>query len=380
MKIGIITFWQSNDNYGQLLQCWAMQQVLKGMGHEPFLIRYNYHEYYDDAPLWKRVARIILILPYFKRQKLKRKKINYKIKNACREFDKFREEHLIKSEQYYFSPDILKQNPPEADVYITGSDQVWAQLLGNKRVLPSFLDFGPDSTRRISYAPSFARKVYPAKLERQLREALSRFDAISVRERDGVNICKKVGYDAVHVIDPTLLLDKSKYIKLITAKSTISGYIYIYSINIADASEVRWSEIRAYSQRLGLSIIVTPGSGYFEGKELFGDEVTYDYSTIHQWLSNIANAKMLVTTSFHGTVFSLILHCPVIYVPLKGHFASGNNRAEELLRNVGLENRILSDNVNIEACFVNKIDWAAVDARLSIMRIHSLEFLNKSLI
>ena len=243
MKIGIVTFWQSDDNYGQLLQCWALQQVLLKMGHEPFLIRYNYHGYYDDAPSWKRLARMILVWPYLKQMKRKRKIELNKINNICRDFDKFRDENLNMSDLYYASPDDLKNNPPQADAYIAGSDQVWAQLVGRKRSMPFFLDFGNFSTKRISYAPSFAMKTYPAKLNGKLKQALEKFDALSVREQDGVDICRNLGYDVTRVLDPTLLLEKRLYESLMSQRENQSPFIYIYSINIADAEEMRWCEL-----------------------------------------------------------------------------------------------------------------------------------------
>lgn len=379
MKIGIITFWQSYDNYGQLLQCWALQQQLIQMGHEPFLIRYNFTEFYDTDPLWKWIARRLLILPYLKRREILKNKCLHKKKNECREFDSFREKHLMMSELYYPTPYSLVQNPPDADAYITGSDQVWAQLVGTDRNMPFYLCFGKDNVRKISYAASFAMKSYPTHLNGLLKEALGHFYAISVREADGVNICMNVGFEAAHVLDPTLLLNRKTYYDLLPSVRLSSNSVYIYSVNISDAKEMRWTELKDVCNRYKFNIVVTTASGCIEGNELFGKEVLYDYASIPQWLSNIANAKMVITTSFHGVVFSLIFHTPFIYVPLKGLFAGGNNRAEEILKRVGLADRILCDEQIVEQYFVKEIDWKKVDEELSSLRINSEAFLRNAL-
>jgi len=349
------------------------------LGHSPFLIRYNYDFQKEEDPLWKRVAKLILIWPYLKQKRAESiRKRNWK-RNEIRQFDNFRQKEIIQSETYYETVSQLEANPPRADVYITGSDQVWAQLLSSHRSYPFFLCFGDKKTKRISYAPSFAMREYPEDLLGQLSMALKPFDAISVREIDGVNICKKAGYDATHVVDPTLLLKQVDYQKIIGTVGQTNPYLYIYSINIMDAEEIRWKDLSKTCVSKGLKVVVTPASGYIHGDELFGNDVTYDYASIPSWLSNIAAADMLVTTSFHGIVFALTLHCPMIYVPLKGKFASGNNRAQELLTCVGLESRIINDHTAIENYFNDSIDWEKVDHKLVEMRTLSTEFIDSAL-
>lgn len=380
MKIGIITFWQSNDNYGQLLQCWALQQQLIEMGYNPYLIRYNYAQIKEKDPYWKKIARFLLIRPYFKRRR--KNILDKKIakKNEERHFDDFRNNCLITSDNYYDTADELIDNPPEADAYITGSDQVWAQLLNNKRSFPFFLRFGDRNVRRISYAPSFAMKEYPRDLENILYDSLRQFDSISVRELEGKSICKRMGFNVEHVVDPTLLLPRSSYSKIICKNALYDHpFLYIYSINIKNAEEIRWGELKHICENQQLEVLVTPASGYIQGLELFGNNVKYDYASIPKWLSNISNARMLVTTSFHGVAFSLLFHCPVIYVPLNGEFGFGNNRAIDLLKRVGLEHRILQNNTSFMSLFSEIIDWNYVDNKLSTLKMLSINYLRNSL-
>lgn len=383
MKVGIITFWQSNDNYGQLLQCWALQQQLMKMGHEPFLIRYDFINNKPRSPIWKRVLKSVLIYPLYRKFKRTRKlreiQQAFNAKNRQRQFDLFREQKLSLSEKIYKSLSDLQCNPPIADCYIVGSDQVWAQLISFKDNQVFYLDFGDSAIRRIAYAPSFSMTEYPAHLLPLLKKQLQRFDAISVREEVGVDICKSVGFSAVRVLDPTLLLEKCDYTTLIPKNLTTASYIYVYSLNISTPDDLYWNDLNLMSQQYNLKLIVTTGSGYIPGYEIFND-VTYSYATIQQWLSYINDANLVVTSSFHGIVFSIILETPFVYIPLKGNFSSGNNRILDLLYDLGLESRILTNERSYFDIYHQVIDWTSVKNRLKGLQEQSIQYLKQSLL
>lgn len=390
MKIGVITFWNSKDNYGQLLQAWALQQWLKQNGHSPYIIRYipTTHKSKKTYKYFlKVIAKTILIYPLFckyinskRDKKLKVLVANNEIKNQKRKFDDFRKDNLSFSPHTYYSLKELQNNPPLADVYITGSDQVWAQLLNNENNRAYFLDFGEQNIKRISYAPSFSMLQYPTRLQNQLSNNLTRFNAISVREKSGVEICRTVGYDAALVCDPTLLLTQKDYLKLISPKSDEKKYIYIYSLNIQKAEDIRWTELSKLSKTSNLDVKVTTASGYVPFQELFGNEVEYDYATIQQWLTNIQNAELVVTPSFHGIVFSILLHTPFIYVPLFGNFQKGNNRVTDLLEILHLNDRILDQNKTYTQIINKAINWDDVEKRLLRMKQNSELFLQTELV
>ncbi|MFT4071747.1 MAG: polysaccharide pyruvyl transferase family protein [Dysgonamonadaceae bacterium] len=379
MKIGIVTFWDTKDNYGQVLQGFALQQFLKKSGHEPFIIRYRYNgNRHYKTPLWKLIVKFLLVFPILKtKEKSKRRKF---IENKCikRNFDLFRTRYITFSSEEYNSIKELRANPPKSDCYIVGSDQVWGPLLDNEDSKAFFLDFGDENILRISYAASFGRKEYPNEYIDILKKYLLKLDNVSVREHDGVNICGKLGVNATHVLDPTFLLSESDYQKMITPVE-YENYAYLYILNITDPNEIRWNEIKEYLEKNKLTSVITPSSGYVIGDEIFGDEV-YDYATIERWLSNIYHSKFVVTTSFHGIVFSIILKKNFIYVPLKGKFEKGNNRALELLKNLGLENRVLTSDMSISSSLDRHTDWHIVDQKLQLLRKSSISFLENSIL
>ncbi len=382
MKIGIVTLWWSNDNYGQLLQCWALQQKLMEMGHAPFLIRFK--PTYKST-LIDKICKVAMIYPFVKAifNRYKKNKESYKIvmldkKNKMRNFEHFREHHLLVSKELYTTLNDLQCNPPTADVYIVGSDQVWAQLLDKKDNAAYFLDFGIKSVKRISYAASFSMNQYPSKIEVKLQKQLKRFDAVSVREQEGAEICKKSGIYAQVVIDPTMLINRRFYDTLLDGWNISKPYIYVYSINIKQQDEICWSELKMVSEKLRLEIIVTPSSGYFLSEELFPD-VQYIYATIPQWLSLIMGSNLVVTTSFHGVVFSILYHRPFVYFPLNGKLGRGNNRVLSLLKILDISDRIWTNGSTYEDMCFKQIDWAKVDNVLGRERQFAQQFLEEVL-
>lgn len=381
MKIGILTLWQSSDNYGQQLQCWALQQQLLKMGHEPYLIRYDIeHRVLYKTPWWKKLIKLILLYPVYKRLKKRKqnkeekKLIEYNaLKNKNRDFESFRKNNLLMSEKLYSSLQELRDNPPKADAYIVGSDQVWAHLLSFDENRAMFLDFGDENVKRIAYAPSFSMPKYPEHLNVRLKENLSRFDSLSVREQTGVRICKGLGYDAQVVVDPTMLLKKEDYLS-IKCKEQNGQYIYLYYLNIANSKEIEWQKLKLYSQLQNIRIIATPATGYIQGRELF-DGVDYVYATILQWIDLIDKAQLVVTTSFHGVVFCIIHHTPFVYFPLQGKYSRGNNRVLDLCNMLHLNDRIWKDDREYSFYYSNLTNWEEVDRLLDIQRELSIEYL-----
>ena len=382
MRIGIVTFWQSDDNYGQQLQCWALQCYLKRLGHEPFLIRYLYKE-----SVWRKWLKIMVktafiypLLGWWRHRDIRRMEAVNRVKNEVRSFEEFRNKHIDQSRRIYGTLTELRQDPPAADVYIAGSDQIWNPMLLRRKDGRAFwLDFGEDRVRRVAYAASYGVDKCPQGLQKELSRRLYRFDALSVREESGVSICRASGKEATHVLDPTLLLSMDDYLSLLEdIPVRPSPYIYIYSINISSKEDIRWSELRGFSKIGGLSLLVTPASGYLPGRELF-EGVEYSYAAIPEWLSLIRHAGLVVTTSFHGVVFCILFHKRFVYFPLSGTYAKGNSRVLNLLSNLSLSDCIWKAPGDFKRIYHLSIDWDRVEELLAPLRDKSVSFLKQVL-
>lgn len=380
MRIGIITYWQSNDNYGQQLQCWALQHYLKLNGHDPFLIRFKRFErkltFRDRIKkTLKTLLKIILVKPYISERKAK--ELDFK-RQSDRDFVGFRRDFLAVSDSSYTDLETIRHYPPMADAYITGSDQVWNYDLTEEELRAYLLQFGESNIRRISYAPSIAHKSIPATKEFIYEECLKDFSAISVREPDGVSALKKLGYDAELVLDPTLLLHDYDYIEAFNIKVRQQGepYVFIYSLNYESESDLPMKYIRNVASNNQAKIIVTPSSGFLPALELF-DGVTYKYQSVPDWVSCIGNSQLVVTASFHGVVFSILFHKNFIFTPLKGNLKESNNRALNIINKLGLEQTIWNGCYEPEFDF--HIDWSDVDKKLNNLRTKSISFIRRAL-
>lgn len=387
-KIGILTYWETKDNYGQLLQHWALQQYLRNQGCNPYLVRYMRSAQKVPNCSWKKrikngIKKTILYALYFLGL-LNNDKIRKRVGNICvldgvrRRFNMFRHRHMTLSNKIYHSYEQLKSNPPKADVYMTGSDQVWNyQYLSNDDLEAYLLHFGLPDTKRMSFAASVGTDIMPSEIKTFFKLRLKDFNAISVRETTALSLCEEMGYSAQLVLDPTMLLKADDYKKLIS-NIHYKNHVFIYSLNYSSCDNLPYDEIVAYAKSLHSSIVVTPGSGYMPAKELF-ENVKYIYSTPGEWISTIANAKLTITASFHGIVFCILFHCPFVYTPLKGEYAKGNVRILGLLKILGLEDRIWDPNVSKCTALYDEIDWDAVDEKVNYYRNISQEYLLNNL-
>lgn len=390
MKIGILTFWESTDNYGQVLQAYALQQTLKKLGHKPFQIRYSLaaSNARNKTSLLKKIIKILCIYPLvkgIKSRKLQKTKDSLRAiiekKNTQRLFAEFRETFIDQSSTIYRSIQEIRLTPPEADVYITGSDQVWRMLLNNEGNEAYYLIFGPTKTKRISYAASFGMAKYPSKLQPNLSMALKNFDAVSVREKEGVDICREAGVSASQVLDPTLLLSSTEYLNLsnINKQPNKKHQLFVYSINIKTPEDICWTEIINFTKKWEYKIDVTTSSGNIPGQELY-EGVQYSYLTIPEWIIKIAESEVVATTSFHGLVFCLLFHTNFIVFPLGGADSIANGRIKSLLHDLDLEYKIYDGKSSVEKIILSAINWTAVDTKLANKKKLSLDFLEKSLI
>lgn len=355
------------------------------MGHQPYLIRYDISKDIKVS-FAKKIWKVFFIYPVIKkiRQIIKRKEekkcaLQLRKNDRQRNFDGFREKYIVKSNSTYSDLCQLRNNPPAADCYIAGSDQIWRRPIETEEVTARFLNFGSDNVKRISYAASFGLVVYPAKFIKPLANALQRFDAISVREKSGVSICAQVGMKAHHVLDPTLLLHATDYASLVEAPAnTSNGYFFTYQINITNPKEIHWNEILSYTQNKGWHSLSVTSSGFIGGREILTG-TTYIYATIPQWLGYIKYAHLVVTTSFHGVAFCIVMHRNFIYFPLKGANAGGNSRVLSLLEDVGLKDKVYKEDHSIPDIIETPINWEKVEQKLDRLRNKSIMFLYENL-
>lgn len=387
MRIGIVTYWTSSDNYGQQLQCYALQTYLKDKGNDVFLIRYSpENQYRKRGAIFTPIIWILnYIVPHRRKRVREIKRLNKieklnSIKNRQRHFEEFRNGEINQSAILYRSITQLRANPPKADIYITGSDQVWNNSLYNPNTAGWFLDFGNDNIVRISYAASIGRNLSTDEQD-VFKDYLKKFNKISVRENKALELCKTLGFKKAKVtVDPTLLLDR-QYYDALASRSTLridSPYVFIYVLNIRTSDEIYWQQIESLAQKCHYDVKVVSSSGYLPAVDIIPNKQNV-LATIPDWLALIKQSQVVFTTSFHGVVFCLLFHKPFYAVLLKNEFSSGNDRLVSLLERIGLNNRIISDDSELILSDDDTINWNRVDKDLLNQRLDSIEFLQSIL-
>lgn len=378
MIIGILTQ-PLFCNYGGIIQCYALQTILRRMGNETVVLQRNFCRRYTLKKACIYYAKHITNLMIGKQSSWHYyrdpKRLDYIAQNTYKFIDKNinpRSKHCYSTEE--LKNEVVRFN---LDAIIVGSDQVWRPSYSPNQ--PNFfLNFlGEDNTiKRISYAASFGtdKWTFTDELTDICGELLKKFHAVSVREQSAIKLCKEYFHvDAVQVLDPTLLLDAKDYEKLIPQKQKSRGELFCY---ILDKNQEKVNMISHITNVTHLkafeSMPELPQSTY----NLYGDIDKCISPPLEDWLSAFIEADMVVTDSFHGTVFSIIFNKPFWVI---GNEKRGLARFDSLLSMFNLKERLISintlDSTNLNA----PIDWKRVENTRKKLQEDSLSFLKLSL-
>ncbi|MEW7973481.1 MAG: polysaccharide pyruvyl transferase family protein [Candidatus Thiodiazotropha endolucinida] len=376
MKIGILTQ-PLHNNYGGLLQAFALQVVMKRLGHEVWTVDFWKVDRKKDLRFYPRIIKSILIRAV-QRYLLGRSvsvwvwPTNSNNRKFTRHMRRFVEENIKTTSKINNSPQLSLLKEYHFDAYVVGSDQVWRPEY-SPNLLHYFLDFLSDDTmvKRISYAASFGVEDWEFTPEETVVCAglAQKFDAISVREDSAIELCRKyLEVPAVHVLDPTMLLDKDDYTALVNEDGIPEFNAEIISY-VLDATPEKKNIINAISEVIGVNacFVNNAMSGYHDNV----------FPPVTQWIRGYMDTDFVITDSFHGTVFSIIFNRPFIAI---GNEERGLTRFVSLLKMFDLENRVLHSADQITTELINeKIDWDRVNSILSQKRQEALVFLTASL-
>lgn len=351
LKVNLLTF-NSALSYGAVLQTYALVTALENLNCEVELIDFR-------APFLPAIPTGIWSLRH-----------NYNLSRIKKEllFRKFRKEHLSQKTKALYSENALTKFPFNADYYIVGSDQVWNPDITKKYAKFYFFDFIKGN--KISYAASFGKEVwdYNESFTREISDLLTDFNAISVRETQGIGILNEnFGLQGVTVLDPTLLnpdfsLILPDYIKKeqIAAISVNNNPLFIQLVF-------------KVQQKLKVP-------AYVVDLKIKGDQIIpVTFPQVKDWIRYIAESSFIVTDSFHGVALSIIYHKKFVVVNANPkRFV----RIKDLLNKLELQHRIISSQKDIieNNDWLTPINYKAVDMKLEKLREDSLNFLKSALL
>ena len=368
MKIGILSL-VLHTNYGGILQSYALQTVLERLGHEVYV--FNREQHYDKTRgkyIPKRFVKRIIGRDVVIFQEARYKK---EAPIICQHIWNFRKKYIHECIIKSFD-EIKKMN---LDAIIVGSDQVWRPCYfksqWNSGIENAFLSFTRDwKIKRIAYAASFGVNDWEfSDQETQLvAEAGKLFSAISVREDSGIKLLKeKLNLNSIQVLDPTLLLSRDDYVKLVE-KADIgksSGNLLTYILN---PSSKKTTFINEVAKAKGLIPFSVNNSNVKQTAPIEQRIMP----SIEKWLQGFNDAKLVVTDSFHACVFSIIFNKPFIVL---GNHERGNARFDSLLKLFDLHDNLV---VNLDSYSFERILSSRIEnKKIEELRIKSIQFLKQ---
>ena len=348
-------------NAGAGLQAYALEKYLSSQGHDVEIIDYrpgylsrHYSLTYVNNPKYN--------VPFVKQLYLAAKlpkRIIALSDPKKHKFDLFKKTFLKTTNKQYHSFEELKQDCPQADLYIAGSDQIWNPLFQNGKDPAFFLQFVKEKKKCVSYAASFSVNSIEKEDELRIGSWLKSFNAITVRESSALPLLEKMGFQGEKVCDPVFLIDKAGW-EQIAVLPKIDSYILVYDF---DNNEELWKKAKVLSKATNKKIVSLFSSKYADYNMTgFGPR---------EFLGAIINSDYVVSNSFHATAFSVIFQ--------KSFFVANrqegiNSRMFDFLNKLDLLDRMLDYNTTTDLK-LDDINWSNVKTVLSQEILNSKEYL-----
>lgn len=378
-KVGIVTY-HRHYNYGTMLQALALQDAVNKTGCRAEIIDFFQPNVLHGKERFFSYAKKTLeyaIHPGEFRMRIRRRGLEEEyreqISQKKKNFDDFYK-NICLSEKKYDSSAELRNDPPEYDVYMTGSDQTWNPNVGGN---PDafYLDFAPADKRRACYAPSVSAASLTEDQKTRMSKLLNNIEILSCREKQGAELLEEItGRKVETVLDPVFLLSGEEWSEYAAGVSAPPQYILQYFLG--KNAEHR-KTVRKLSRELNIPVISIPGN-----------IIDYDNAdTENVWggpgefISLIRNAELVCTDSFHGTAFSLLFKRDV-YTFLKHKQSSRkseNSRMEDLYRRFDITGRIVQDADSLRADKLTHIDYDQVQEKIDARISESEKYLRKAL-
>lgn len=359
MRIRIMTF-HTPKNYGAVLQGYSLMSYLEKYTEDVKVIDFNtphLRSLYRITPKIsgiKSFIKSILLLPTYSAKRKKYIKFEEFIKEQFKLTKRFENSAMLYTEKW------------DAEIFVTGSDQVFNPGRQEDEQKAFYLDFVPSDKFKVSYAASFGKKVIPEGKKEQIGNFLKNFNAISVREHSGIEIVKQVSdRNAIEVLDPVFLNNKQFWLSLAKPYPLKAAHYLLYyrllDSNISD----NFVERLAREKKLDL-IVITDTSIKIKTKSVLRDVGPQEF------LFLFANANFIATNSFHGVVFSLVFEKQFIFCD---PFKESNDRGVNLLSKAGIEKQAYFESY----CIEDELNYMEINKKLELLKKNSFEFIDKAM-
>jgi len=362
-KVDILTL-SGYYNYGNRLQNYALQEVIKSFSEEVETLILS-KIFVQSSGTFRKIKKVFSY-PLSQTLNSINNKINsYINKNIIDQredkFKQFSQKYI--NEKHVNSFDELKKIAKDTDYFVVGSDQVWHPYTMDQYYSLQFVE----EEKRIAYAPSFGISEIPEGLKPQFKEWLSSIPYISVREKEGAKIIKQLtGRDAPVLADPTLLLTKDEWLKISKVHAHKPSSKYLINYFLGKIPTERKTLIKQIAKKYNLEIVSIAD---------LKDKKTY-IADPSEFIDYIKSASLVLTDSYHGTIFSILMETPFFVFERIGG-KSMYSRIETLLELTELSGREERD-IDLTKDILN-IDFSHVKGILEKEREKSFDFLSNAM-
>lgn len=370
MRIGTMT-WLYNGNYGTVLQAYALHKCLLSQNYDNILINYKPSTKTKIFNLIKSRNSLGLVIEKIKNARVRKLTGNA---HALVQRDLNFKEFLsnIKLTEVYRSPDELKEVVGMFDIYVCGSDQIWSPILLNPLFYLSYVD---DKYKKIAYAPSFGMSHIPDNKKDKIKELLLRFDHISIREKQGQKVIKELINKEVPVLlDPTLLLGKDSWDLIAKPNNIDEPYILCYFLS---ENKAYWETVRRLAALTNYRVVIVPvtAEAYKE------DGVLQEEAGPAEWVGLIKNASLIITDSFHGSIFSILYYKDFFVFKRFSDekSTSQNSRIYNLLDMFDLKERLIDSSTRIKIDDIPIDNYKNVHEKILCEREKSIKWIKNAI-
>lgn len=362
-KVGLMT-WFTYNNYGSLLQSKALMDMIRILGYDVELINYNSRTSYSQ-----KKKNMDIFIEYLKKipQFIRIKKGTFA--NSSSKIIEYRNK-LHKSNMVNTKSELYLLNQ-DYDAFVCGSDQIWAPTVFDENY---FLEFVENDNRKIAYAPSIGLPVIENEIVKtKMKELINRFEFLSTREEQGAKVIEElVGKKAQVVLDPTLLIDRNEWSKnFVDIK--YEDFIVAYFLG---ESKKHYNICKKIAKKLNKRLLIIPCKASDYDKE----ECIKEDIGPNEFISFIDRSSLVLTDSFHGTIFGVNFHKPlVVFKRFKDNNLSQNSRIYNILKLLDIESVLFNKNIDFSLGQAFNINYKMVDKKLNMYRKKSISFLENSL-
>lgn len=368
-KVGIITF-HNSYNCGSMLESYAMQTILEKKGIKAEIVNFSSKGQKDLYSVWfknntiKNIVKNIVLIPYHKR-----------LKNNNSKYEEFKIKNFKLSKEYTDNDNISEKN---YKIVVAGSDQIWNITIKDADDC-YFLNW-VKKAKKVAYAPSFgAKKIlkYSDNPNKYI-DYLNSFDSLSIRENNGQKWLKEmINKDVPVLLDPTLLLEKKDYDKIM-AKDVNVNYKYIFFYSPSFNIDI-CKYVKSIADKYDLKVITWSTKSYCTKRIKKFGFILPEYESPSMYLYLIKNAELVMTTSFHGTIFSTIYRKKFITIK-NGEMFGDDDRVITLLKQIGMEDRLIKYDFDENFDYLKDIDYSNYDILLPKLQKKANKFLEENVV